>query len=69
MFQSVSLDSTVGSGLCRLNYVIQLLLSDGQLGVIRATVVCCLMLHTYGLVFLLLSVATAVKNPSHRSSN
>lgn len=35
----MNLGSTIGFDLCRLNYVIHLLLSDGELGVIWAAVV------------------------------
>lgn len=65
----MDLDSTVASGLCKLNYIAQLPPGDGKLGITRPAVVCCSMLHIYGLVFLALSVAAAVETPSHRSSN
>lgn len=65
----MDLDSTVASDLRKLNYITQLPPSDEKLGITRSAVVCCSMLQTCVLVFLVLSVAAAVKTPSHRSGN
>lgn len=66
---SVDLNSTVASGLCKLNYITQLPSSDGKSGITRSAAVSCFMLHIQSLVFLVLSVAAAVTTPGHRLSN